>query len=142
MVGDLLLLSHALFLAGLFAFLGGHLAYVAAFALRGLDLTGALLAAPLLIAALFVVARWLLPHVKGAMRGPVLVYMAVITVMVIAAASTVQHRPAWTLAIGATAFYLSDLAVARERFVEPGFVNRAWGLPVYYAAQFLLAWSI
>jgi hypothetical protein len=37
---------------------------------------------------------------------------------------------------------LSDLSVARDRFVAPGFVNRAWGLPTYFAAQLLLAASV
>jgi hypothetical protein len=39
------------------------------------------------------------------------------------------------------AFYLSDLAVARDRFVARAFVNRLWGLPLYYAAQILFAVS-
>jgi hypothetical protein len=29
--------------------------------------------------------------------------------------------------------------VARDRFVRHQFLNRAWGLPLYYAAQVLLA---
>jgi len=29
--------------------------------------------------------------------------------------------------------------VARDRFVRHQFSNRAWGLPLYYAAQLLLA---
>jgi uncharacterized membrane protein YhhN len=44
--------------------------------------------------------------------------------------------------IGAVAFYLSDLAVARNRFVAPGVANRLWGLPLYYLAQLMLAWSV
>ena len=39
----------------------------------------------------------------------------------------------------AVAFYLSDVSVARDRFVAPGFGNRIWGLPLYYAAQLLFA---
>jgi hypothetical protein len=31
------------------------------------------------------------------------------------------------------------MAVARNRFVAPGVVNRMWGLPLYYLAQVLLA---
>ena len=38
-------------------------------------------------------------------------------------------------------FYLSDLAVARDRFVSPGFANALWGLPLYYVAQLLFAYS-
>ena len=41
----------------------------------------------------------------------------------------------------AVAFYLSDVSVARDRFVAPGFGNRIWGLPLYYAAQLLFALS-
>jgi hypothetical protein len=37
--------------------------------------------------------------------------------------------------------YLSDLSVARDRFVKPAFVNRLWGLPLYYASTVLIAWS-
>jgi hypothetical protein len=29
--------------------------------------------------------------------------------------------------------------VARDRFVRHEFLNRAWGLPLYYAAQLLIA---
>jgi uncharacterized membrane protein YhhN len=141
--GDLFLLSHArrFFLAGLFAFLLGHVAYVIAFLARGVAAGGALASAPVVLVVIVVVGRWLLPRVQGGMRGPVLAYMAVISLMVVAAAATVAHHRSVAIALGAPAFFLSDLAVARDRFVKGAFVNRLWGLPVYYAAQFLLAWS-
>ena len=44
--------------------------------------------------------------------------------------------------VGAIVFAASDVAVARDRFVARSFVNRAWGLPAYYAAQLVLAWSV
>ena len=43
---------------------------------------------------------------------------------------------------GAVLFFLSDLGVARDRFVSPGVWNRAVGLPLYYGAQLLLAASV
>ncbi len=43
---------------------------------------------------------------------------------------------------GAVSFYVSDLSVARDRFLAPGFSNRIWGLPLYYGGQPLLAWSV
>lgn len=43
------------------------------------------------------------------------------------------------LLAGAFLFFLSDLSVARERFVAPGFANKLWGLPFYYGGQLLLA---
>ena len=33
-------------------------------------------------------------------------------------------------------------ATARDRFVEKSFINGAWGLPTYFAAQVVLALSI
>lgn len=143
-VGDLCLLSHARrhFLAGLFAFLCGHVAYVAAFALRGLSPSAVAAAAPLVIAGLVVVGRWLLPHVDDKMRGPVVAYMLVISAMVAAAVGTYVHARSLVLAAGALAFYVSDLSVARDRFVAPGLVNRVWGLPAYFGGQLLLAWSV
>ena len=51
--------------------------------------------------------------------------------------------PALTeIPLGAVAFFLSDLAVARDRFVAKGWVNRVWGLPLYYFGQVLLATSV
>jgi hypothetical protein len=46
-----------------------------------------------------------------------------------------------SLLFAAVLFYLSDLSVARDTFVAPGFVNRAWGLPLYYGAQLIFACS-
>ena len=46
------------------------------------------------------------------------------------------------LAVAALAFAASDVAVARNRFVAPGFVNRAWGQPLYYLAQLAFALSV
>jgi len=39
-------------------------------------------------------------------------------------------------------FYISDLFVARDRFFKTEFSNRLLGLPLYYAGQFLLAFSV
>jgi uncharacterized membrane protein YhhN len=41
--------------------------------------------------------------------------------------------------VGALAFTASDISVARDRFARHEFLNRAWGLPLYYAAQLLIA---
>ena len=44
--------------------------------------------------------------------------------------------------IGALLFFASDLAVARDKFVAPGVINKLWGLPAYYGGQLLLAWAV
>lgn len=142
--GDVLLIptARASFLAGLVAFLLGHLAFAAAFGVRGLDAAGVALAALAVAPAAALALRWLWPHVEPPLRGPVLAYVAVISAMVLAAAGTVAAAPRPTLLAGAVAFYVSDLAVARQRFVARTFWNKSWGLPLYYGAQLLLASTV
>jgi uncharacterized membrane protein YhhN len=142
-VGDLALLGAGrAFLVGLVAFLLGHVAYVAAFIhLSPVSDWPMLLVAPVAVASVLA-ARWLWPHV-GSLRVAVAAYIAVITVMVWGALSLVWHGgELWRLAVAGVLFYLSDLLVARQRFVRPEIVNRLLGLPMYYAAQLLFATSI
>jgi uncharacterized membrane protein YhhN len=135
-----------MFLLGLVSFLLGHVFYVICFfyvadkshwtwigCLVGLLFSG-------------LVFLWLRPHL-GSMLIPVIAYIIVITVMVIGA---------WTVAgdaklnlpgrmmvwIGAWSFYLSDIFVARDRFIKSALINRFIGLPLYYGGQFMLAFSI
>ncbi len=61
--------------------------------------------------------------------------------MVAAATGATSDGAPWPVLPGAVLFFLSDLAVARDKFVTPGFPNRAVGLPMYYAAQILFAVS-
>jgi uncharacterized membrane protein YhhN len=143
-LGDVALLwrTRPWFLAGLVAFLFAHLAYSVAFGVRGLAIAVLLIAAvPVGVAAVAVV-RWVLPSVPAALRRPVIAYALVISAMVVLAFATWGHDAELLIPAAAVAFYLSDLAVARDRFVAPGFVNRAWGLPAYYGAQLAFAWTV
>jgi uncharacterized membrane protein YhhN len=141
LIGDLALLSHHKrpFLLGLGAFLLAHVAYAVAFVRAGTEEAVLLVAVfPLLLVA-WAVAGWLLPRVERGMRVPVLGYMVAICVMVaVSAGASAAARSALPL-LAASIFFVSDLAVARDRFVRPGWINRAWGLPLYYAAQLLFA---
>ena len=144
-LGDLLLVprdARLPFLAGLVSFLLGHVAYTLAFAVRGLDLVTCLVAAAAVLGASLLALRWLLPHVPARMRTPVLAYMVVISAMLVCAAGTVGHAGRPAIFAGAFAFYLSDLAVARERFVAKSFRNKLWGLPLYFGAQLVLASTV
>lgn len=150
-VGDVALLGKGqrAFLAGLTAFLLGHLAYfVACIHLVGpgetLGLAGAYAALPAAVG--LGVLAWLWPRL-GSMRIPVIAYVATIIAMVVAAiaVSRSDALPAHErqrLVAGAVLFFASDLAVARDKFIGAAFVNRAWGLPCYYAGQLLIAWSL
>jgi uncharacterized membrane protein YhhN len=141
LVGDMCLMfkTDASFLAGLGAFLLGHVAFLVAFVLRGVSLThiGFMVVPCLAFGA--AVWRWLGPHVPKAMVVPVLAYMSVISGMVACAIGTHGHRPAPYLVLAAFAFFVSDLAVARQKFVNPSHTNRYWGLPLYFGAQLLFA---
>ncbi|MBP9088466.1 MAG: lysoplasmalogenase [Kofleriaceae bacterium] len=149
--GDAALLAHSStgFLIGLGAFLLGHLAYVVGFSrcVAGTAISSATLALALIpIVAGGLALRWLWRYL-GDMRIPVLAYVTVITAMMIAAIAVLHDSTRnlpfrYLIGSGATLFFISDLAVARDRFVAPGWRNRAWGLPAYYTGQLLLAWSI
>lgn len=146
-IGDVLLIpdSKPTFLAGLASFLFAHGAYGAAFWTCGQEGSWGLLAACVAILGAVVAGRWLLPHVmrsNPAMRGPVVAYMTAISVMIVLAAGAAAKIDRPMIFIGAAMFYVSDLSVARDKFVAPGLVNRLWGLPLYYAAQFVLAATV
>ncbi len=142
LLGDVLLIPlerPAVFRAGVFAFLAGHLAYSAAFLTRPLDPLGLAVGAVLLAILLLAVLRWLGPALPADMVGPVRIYMLVIGVMSALACGVSAAGGPWAVAVGALAFTASDISVARDRFVRHEFLNRAWGLPLYYAAQLLIA---
>jgi uncharacterized membrane protein YhhN len=144
-LGDVLLIprgSPKMFLAGVGSFLLGHVAYAIAFVARGIDTGAALVAAVIVVALAVLVLRWLSPHVSTDMKLAVPAYVLVISVMVIAAVGTYTRLGNAWIPLGAIGFYLSDLSVARDRFVVEEFMNRIWGLPLYYAAQVVLAWSV
>jgi uncharacterized membrane protein YhhN len=135
-----------MFLLGLVFFLLGHVFYAVCFfyvaevsqwtwisGLVGLLVSG-------------LVFWWLRPHL-GSMLLPVIAYIVVISVMVFGAWTVfgdtkLRYAGRLLVLIGAVGFYLSDLFVARDRFVKSAFSNRLIGLPMYYCGQFLLAFSV
>jgi uncharacterized membrane protein YhhN len=135
-----------MFLFGLVSFLLGHVFYVICFfyvadfshwtwigCLVGLFVSGP-------------VFLWLRPHL-GSMLVPVMAYIIVITVMVIGAWTVLgdthlKYAGRLLVFFGAVCFYLSDLFVARDRFLKSEFSNRLIGLPMYYCGQFILAFSV
>lgn len=144
MAGDLLLMpeGESTFLAGLGAFLCGHLLFAVAFLQLPLDFAGpAFSVAPALLLLLFA-NRWLLPSVPGDMKLPVSAYMLVITGMLLCSAATVGQPVAALAICGAWGFAISDLAVARQQFVHPSRWNGLWGTPLYFLSQMVLAASI
>jgi uncharacterized membrane protein YhhN len=144
-VGDLLLVSRrsrGLFLSGLTAFLLGHVVYSVAFSVRGIEVEASLLAAGLMGLFTWRIMAWLKPHLDARMTLPVLAYILAISVMMATAAGSWAGMGSLALLSGAALFVLSDISVARNRLVAPGFINRAIGLPIYFTAQLLLAATV
>ena len=141
LVGDVLLIPKGRglpFLLGLGSFLCAHIAYAVAFALLGVDVKVVALVALLALVPATVVMRRLWPR-TGSLRAPVAGYIVAISIMVTLAVGAWAHGASTRLPVGALLFYLSDLAVARERFLSPGPWNARFGLPLYFAAQLVLA---
>jgi uncharacterized membrane protein YhhN len=141
-LGDVALLGRTAraFMLGLGAFLVGHVAYAVGIAQivppsRWLPEAHVLAVLPVVVAIGAMIQLW--PKLD-ALKLPVIAYVVAIVVMVIAAYATHDRM----IAVGATLFFASDLAVARERFLARDFRNKLYGLPAYYAAQLLIAWAI
>jgi uncharacterized membrane protein YhhN len=148
LVGDvcLALPGNRTFMAGLAAFLLGHILYIIAFAYL-VNPSEWLSPADLIVIVIgIIIFVWLRPNV-GSMLIPVVAYTIVISIMLVGAWA-VLNNPLITKAgaravfAGALFFYISDVFVARDRFVKSEFLNRLLGLPLYYAGQFLLAFSV
>jgi len=141
LAGDvLLMLPRDRFVAGLAAFLAGHVCYIAGFwtdppAGAALALAAAVLALPIALVAVPVL-RALRgdPHV----RAPVAAYIGVISAMVVSAVAA-GNVPG---AAGAALFAGSDGLIAWDRFVRPA----AWAaVPImvtYHLGQGLLVLSL
>jgi len=147
LLGDIFLAlpQERMFLAGLMAFLAGHLLYIIGFYCvakigrwTGMGF--------MVIAAIGIMVYFQLRIFLGRMKVPVILYLIVISVMVTGAWSVfMNYHLAGSGRImvltGALLFCFSDLFVARNRFIKQEFSNRLIGLPLYYTGQFLLAFS-
>jgi uncharacterized membrane protein YhhN len=149
LVGDGLLVprgSKGFFLGGLLFFLLGHVTFVVAFFTRGVEAMSFCGSGVVALVLGVGVMAWLRPHLRGVMAFAVPVYVVVIGAMVSAAVGAVAAArgaghiaPSTILVVGTCCFWVSDLAVARERFVRDGYVNRVVGIPLYFLAQLLIA---
>ncbi|MEC7988260.1 MAG: lysoplasmalogenase [Myxococcota bacterium] len=145
-LGDFLLLPQGagkFFLGGVGAFLMGHVAYSVAFLTLPLHpITTVATLIPMLFLA-HRIHRWLKPDIPNPLRIPVSLYIIVITVMVVLSVGVaVENGDLAVLPLSAGLFWLSDISVARDRFQKAGFSNKLWGVPFYFGAQLLFAFSI
>jgi len=146
--GDLFLAlpQKSMFMTGLVSFLIGHVFYIAAFFHAAQLNMWTWIGTALAVIASGWVYVWLKPHL-GKMNLPVIIYILVITAMVSGAFSILgdlRINLAGRILVfaGALLFYISDIFVARHRFLKKEFLNRLIGLPLYFTGQFILALSI
>lgn len=128
------------FIGGLLAFLAAHLIYILLFVrnrVRPLKPKGwqlALVVAVLIYSVLL--SLWLAPGL-GALTGPVMVYVCVITVMVAAAILAGYSKP-WVCS-GAILFLISDSILAVNKFKSPVPMAGYLIWATYYLAQYGIA---
>lgn len=149
LAGDVFLLSvERFFLPGLAAFLLAHICYIVGFNLPvpgvslyalGLAVVYALMAARIYRR----IAAGLLARGRANLRGPVLAYSLVITVMLLSATLTL-FRPEWNTPaaglafLGAALFFLSDVILAWNLFVTLIRNGRVMNLIAYHLGQIAL----
>jgi uncharacterized membrane protein YhhN len=143
-VGDYCLSNaeRAWFMAGLCAFLAGHIAYSAAFAkdlrwtrARGMVIGVTAAAMVVLVAAVSV----RMAHAgEYALIAAVTIYVAVMGVM--AALAVLHDSPAWFIAAGGVIFVVSDAHIAVNHMLlsTPRLGIALSGYATYYLAQYLL----
>ena len=136
-----LMLPGDLLMPGLIAALVEHVAYIAGFRARGLDVPWLIVAAAVAVvsAAVFVpIYVRALRRKEPKLAGPVLAYVAVFIVMVASAGGT----GSLVALAGALLFFYSDALLGWYRFVGP----LRWGRPVnivaYHTGQALLVLSL
>lgn len=149
LTGDVLLMLPAdLFVAGLVAFLGGHLCFITAFLGDSRFGTRPLAwLACLLVGGVITVLLW--PSIPPALRPAVAVYALVLSSMGAQAlgrawfhAGDALARPARRAAVGSLLFMLSDSLLAWNRFHLALPLATLWVLGSYYAAVWFIARSV
>jgi uncharacterized membrane protein YhhN len=130
------------FLAGLGAFLLAHVGFIAAFCANGMVWRRTLWALPVLALIDACLAAWLLPHVPAKEIGAVAAYITAISVMALFACGTSHNAMGRRALFGALLFFVSDIFVARWRYVDPNPINGNLCYPIYYTACVVLALTV
>ena len=131
------------FTHGTLAFLGAHLAFIAAFLVQGIEWRRFVSPLPLAAVVAWIgLASWLLPHVPPHQYWLVLSYMTVLFVMVCLSSGIRMPRGRTLLMSGTLIFLVSDIFVARWKFVDSSPINAFFCFPLDDSACSLLALSI
>lgn len=140
LVGDVMLLedSQNRFVAGLTAFLLGHLAFVASFVAAGQDRQGWGWFGLAVLAASLAVGRGILPGARAQGGAPLTAAVAAYMLVIGAMAVTGWATGLLLVGIGVSLFVVSDTVLALGRFVEPASWTRPVTMLTYHGAQALI----
>lgn len=140
-IGDVALLSrtsNTLFQLGMAAFAIGHVIYSVAFIQIAFQAIWAITALLVMSGIGLAVYRYLRKSLSADMHIPVRVYMFIITAMVVTAWGS-QNQ---IVILAAMMFAISDMFVARDRFVSQNPRHALVISPLYFGAQALFALGI
>ena len=131
------------YLTGLCAFCLGHVAFICAFATKGIAWKRVGIAVAPVAVSLALIIRWLLPHIQQPVEVvAVCAYATLISTMVLAAAGASAGPAGRLILSGAVIFYISDIFVAGWRYAGfPSEVGR-FCYPFYYTACLIFAMSV
>ena len=137
LLGDIyLMLPNDMFIAGLSAFLIGHIFYVMSFTV---DPTArAVWLILILVISAPLAFRILIAAKPETMRPPIAVYMLAIVAMVASAFASASLAAI----VGALLFYASDAMIAWNRFVDPFPGARVAIIVTYHLGQLGLVWGL
>lgn len=137
-IGDLLLLrqeSKHFFKLGILTFAAAHLAYIIAFSRLLMDIDPLLISSLISLFLGITVYCWLRRYLTAYFKWLVPVYLLLIGVMMTLGMAAGLSTDNYWLFCGSLGFAISDIFVARNRFINKQIINRLIGLPLYYAAQ-------
>ena len=142
LAGDVfLMLTSDMFVAGLAAFLAGHVAYVVAMLALGVSIGWMLVGLVVVLAGVALVGRHIIAGARAsdaALAVPVAAYVGVISLMVICAFGT--GRP--LAIVGALSFYASDAVLGFTRFIRSFERDRIVVMVTYHVGQLLLVLAL
>ena len=142
--GDFLLIGpgNGFFLAGLVAFLLGHVFYSIAYATHGprWGVAGLSYLALAGLGAVLVGTLW--PRIPAGLGGPVVLYLAAITLMLALSFGCFGRPGGWLLVLGAVLFTLSDVGVSAHAFGNTRMAPFKSLTVLYFPGQYLLALAI
>ena len=121
------------------AFLLGHVGFILAFMFREVSRIRCLKALPVVLVAGGIIWYWLYPHIPQTEWLFIIGYIAIISAMVVFAFGT--QPKCLIIILAAVLFYISDIFVARWRFVDTSSVNAFFCYPLYYTSCILFAFS-